>query len=143
MEGLHTTHHIAPLLNINHSINPNSKVSGECKNFNPVQQMHFEEFDNGLLHFLSMRVIAGNLKEVLGPELACIFQTISNVSLLVSGRELDLTEDNIATQVADILLQPLLHKLQACQQNFCMMSCGLNNKLFILATIWVHEEVGE
>jgi hypothetical protein len=49
---------------------------------------------------------------VLGPELACIFQTPSNVVLLVSGKVLDLTEDGIVIQVANILLQLLLHELR-------------------------------
>ena len=63
--------------------------------------------------------------------------------LLVSGRGLNITENSIVIQVADVPLQPLPHEPQTCQQNFCMVNYRFNNKLTILTMIWVHEEVRE
>ena len=75
--------------------------------------MHSEELLNSILHFLYMRAAARDLQEVPGPELAYIFQSTCDVVLLANRKDLDLTENSIVIQVADILLQPLLHKPEA------------------------------
>ena len=46
---LHAAHPIVPLLNIIHSIDPSTKISSDCKNFNPLQEMHSKEFLNSFL----------------------------------------------------------------------------------------------
>jgi hypothetical protein len=51
------------------------------------------------------------------PELACIFQGISNVGSPECREILDLTEDNMVIQLADVPLQPLFHHIEACKQD--------------------------
>ena len=72
--------------NVIHGINTNTNTPCECKDFNPMQQMHCEELLNCFLYFLSMRTAAGDPQEVLCPKLACIFQSFSNVNPLESGK---------------------------------------------------------
>ena len=91
-----------------------------------------EKFLNGLLHFSDVGGFVGGLQKVLGPEPACIFQSISNVDLPENRKVFDLTENSIVIQVADILLQPLPHEPEARKQNLYMMNFRLYKKTFYL-----------
>ena len=72
-----------------------------------------EELVNCSLHFFNTRASAGDIQKVFCPEATCIFQSISNVVLLVSREIFNLTENSMATQVADIPLQPFSHQVEA------------------------------
>ena len=96
VDNLYITPQIILLLNIIHSINTSTKVLCECKDFNPMQQMHCKELVNCLLHPPSIRAgVTKDPQKVFGPELACILQSISTTNLLLSGKILDLTENSI------------------------------------------------
>ena len=65
------------------------------------------------MDFLNVVTVTRNSHKVFCLELACIFQSISNV-LFSAGRDIySLTESGVFTQVADIPLQPLLHQVEA------------------------------
>jgi len=59
-----------------------------------------------------MRTGARNPQKVLCPESTCIFQSIPNVVLLSIRKIFDFTENNIVSQVADVLLQLCPHQVE-------------------------------
>ena len=98
------THQGAPLLNIIHGIYPNPKVPCESKDLNPIQQIGCEELLDCFLYLPNVGTATRDPQEVLCPELACIFQAITNVVLPAIRKILDITENRIAIQIADVPL---------------------------------------
>ena len=93
--SLYDTHQSIPLFNIIYSINPNIKIPCKCKDLNPVWQTCCEELVNCPLYFLNMGAGARDLQKVFCPETTCIFQSVSNVVLLVGRKVFDLTQDSM------------------------------------------------
>jgi len=106
------THHLAPLLDVIESIYTNVEPPQEDENLNPKQKAGLKELIYCLVCFLSSVVATGNLCKVFCPETACIFQGTPDMDSPLCWKILDLTEDNMVIQVADIPLQPLLHHIE-------------------------------
>ena len=98
------THQNIPLLDIIDRMDTSIKVPHDDKNLNPEQQVFCEELFNCLLHFLSVRATSGALCKMLCPELAGIFQPISNIFLPSSRKIIDIAEVDIVIQITDIPL---------------------------------------
>ena len=103
-------------------MNTDIKPPHDDEDLNPKEQACCEEFINCLIYLLNIMAVAGNLHKVLCPELACISQSIPNVLLLTSRDIPNLTEDGIVIQVTDIPLQPLLHQVEATEQDLLMVN---------------------
>ena len=52
----HSTHRFVPSLNIVQGVNPDIKISYECKDFDPIQQMRREEVVDCPLYFFKVNV---------------------------------------------------------------------------------------
>ena len=97
------THQHIPLLYVMDSMNTNFKVSCEDQDLNPRQETSCKEVFNCPLHILSAITAARNLCKMVCPELTCIFQGIPNVGSPECGKILDITEDSMVIQLADVL----------------------------------------
>jgi hypothetical protein len=80
---------------------------------------------------------------MLGPEPACISQSLANAVLLTSGEILDFVVHGIGRKITNILFQFRHHQLQTMDGKGRMMNGRIHEKLGILASLIVCKVVGE
>ena len=125
------THQHVPLLYVMESMNTNLKISCKDQDLNPKQEASCKEVLNCLLHILSIITVAKNLCKVVCPELARIFQGIANVSSLEYWKILNLAEDSMVIQLADVPLQPLFHHIETCKHDLFVVDKRVNKELVV------------
>ena len=120
-----------------------SKVPQNAENLNPMKYIPCEEAVYLFLYLLGMQSTSRNACQMFCPKLTCILQWTSNIGLLVRFQTLDLFEDGIILQVANIPLQLLPHQLKAGKENVFMMDQRINEKLLVFTPLLICQEVRE
>ena len=109
---VHTTHRCIPLLYVIEGMNTNVRTSSEAEDLDPKKQIRSEEFINRDAHFLGITAAAGDLHKVFCPESASVFQCVPDVGRPARRKISNLAEDRVVIQVADVLLQFSLHRVE-------------------------------